>query len=468
MKSTNLSTPQSPYPRKRIVKSNAFVNAQYQLTPTQMKIIYLMALQIKPDDKDFQPYRLSVNEFRKELGQDNNQALYTRLVEIVGDMMKKVIMVQNEEGEIEQFPLITFSKHKLDGQIEIRFVPEVRSSLLNIKERFTILDYNAIFSLKHTATMRFYEFLAEYRKLKTRTMEVAEIKKKLDIGSKYKSYNMFKKRIIESALTELKENDRAEFYFDYREIKKGRKVNAIRFNIIEKKKEKNSISVSNKGTSTRTVNEKEYNEEEIYLLLEKVGLTDHQIPSLLSDYKHDLSNIPLLIEGAIKRDKEGKVNNLTAYIHRVIASNSLPPKQSSYAVEKSEKQLVDKQKAEDIRNKNAVIASLLTNYDESRKEIIEGKVKEFSEDRYEELVEYLKKMPAFYHEGMIMNGKIIPNHSKFNLFVSLFCNSELPEYKEGVIDHIKHIKGWEIKEDENISNRFVYVSNLTSVDKEIA
>jgi hypothetical protein len=79
-----------------------------------------------------------------------------------------------------------------------------------------------------------YTLLKQYERLKGREVEVDQLREMLGLRSdQYKLYSNFRDRILEPTQKELKA--KADLYFEFDEIKYGRKVGAIRFHIFTKK-----------------------------------------------------------------------------------------------------------------------------------------------------------------------------------------------------------------------------------------
>ena len=94
-----------------------------------------------------------------------------------------------------------------------------------------------------------FEILKQYEKIKKRTIVLEDLRKMVgstEIDSKgnitkydYDEYSNFKKKVILVAQKELKQ--KTDIYFEFKEIKQGRKVVAIEFYIFENTKNKKKI-----------------------------------------------------------------------------------------------------------------------------------------------------------------------------------------------------------------------------------
>jgi plasmid replication initiation protein len=80
-----------------------------------------------------------------------------------------------------------------------------------------------------------YTLLKQYERLKAREVELQLLREILGIGNEqYKLYSNFRDRVLEPTQKELKA--KADLYFEFDEIKYGRRVGAIRFRIMSQKK----------------------------------------------------------------------------------------------------------------------------------------------------------------------------------------------------------------------------------------
>lgn len=89
--------------------------------------------------------------------------------------------------------------------------------------------------------MRFYEICKEKERFKTFEYTVEHLKEMFSIENKYKNYFDFKVKVIVQARNKLKEN--SELYFDFDEIKQGKKVVSLRFTVIKNKKICNTLMI---------------------------------------------------------------------------------------------------------------------------------------------------------------------------------------------------------------------------------
>jgi plasmid replication initiation protein len=91
-----------------------------------------------------------------------------------------------------------------------------------------------LLSFKSQYNMRVYTLLKQYDRLKEREIELYQLREMLGLRKdQYKLYANFKTDLLKPVQDELK--DKSDLYFEFDEIKYGRRVGAIRFRIFTKK-----------------------------------------------------------------------------------------------------------------------------------------------------------------------------------------------------------------------------------------
>ncbi|KZE67931.1 hypothetical protein AWM68_17305 [Fictibacillus phosphorivorans] len=223
-------------PKKNLItKSNSLIEANYKLGELEQKIIWLLASRIQPSDKEFKTYTLRIKEFTDLLGL-TSKSKYSEIEQITLGLMQKVFQIKTEY-KTEQISWLSYvAYNKKSGTVDLRIDPSLKPFLIELKECFTSYRIENILQLKGQYTIRIYEMLKQYEKIKERTFKVDEIKEKLCVGDMYPQYGSFKQRVLKPAQKELKK--KTDISFELEEIKTGRKVDTVKFII---KKNKNSM-----------------------------------------------------------------------------------------------------------------------------------------------------------------------------------------------------------------------------------
>ncbi|MGR6001768.1 replication initiation protein [Bacillus cereus] len=114
----------------------------------------------------------------------------------------------------------------------MRFDPLLKPFLLELNNKFTSYRLGNIIKLKSVYSIRIYELLKQYEIVKERTISLETLRYFIDALNIYPNYANFKQRILHSVQKEI--NSNTDISFEFKEIKKGKKVYKIKFYILSK------------------------------------------------------------------------------------------------------------------------------------------------------------------------------------------------------------------------------------------
>lgn len=221
-----------------IVKANELVEARYRLTANEQKLILAMVACIQPEDEDFKAYRFEVKELSEFMGV-KTKAVYNEISKIAIRLRKRDIDIYRlETDSFINMGWLSSSEYFVgEGAVELCFDPKLKPYLLKLKERFIKYKPEVVQQIHSGYSIRIYELLKQYEKIKKRIFEVREFREILGIGEgEYKRYFDFKKRVLNTAQRDINEN--TDIRIGFREIRKGKRVEAIEFSIIPNVKRK--------------------------------------------------------------------------------------------------------------------------------------------------------------------------------------------------------------------------------------
>lgn len=227
---------------KIVRKSNTLIESAHDLTKVEQKLLLLLTTYIKPNDQDFKLCKIKISDFIQLAGKTHHH--YSEIETIVLSLMTKTlrIIIKDDNGNpttINTTWLSSSRYTKGSGYIQLRFDPELKPLLLNLKGCFTSFQLRNVFLLSKASNITMYELLKQYEKIGKRTFRLEELKRILNIPKEqYKLYGHFKSKIILKAQKELKE--RTDICFEFEEIKEGRKVAIINFII---RKNENTVKL---------------------------------------------------------------------------------------------------------------------------------------------------------------------------------------------------------------------------------
>ena len=202
------------------------VNAKYKLNTSEIKFIMTVLAQINSDDKRFSTYEIKVSELEDKLKAEQNE---TRLKQFAKKLMSKPLEVPTADGWVvfNWFSKIQYVRGQ--AKFIVRIDDDLKPYLLELKERFVKYNLGFILPLTSNYSIRLYQLLKEYEKLSKRTFTLSELQDILQVPKSLLVYADFKRKVLQVAEKELIEN--CDIYFEFEEIKDGRKVNEILFRI---------------------------------------------------------------------------------------------------------------------------------------------------------------------------------------------------------------------------------------------
>jgi plasmid replication initiation protein len=182
--------------------------------------------------------------------------IYRDAQKIGRELMGKVIKIENETGW-EMFHWVSHMKYvKHEAVIEVSLSPGIVPYIIDL-EQYSEFKLENILYLNSSHAIKIYQLLSQYRKIGERIISVNDFRSILGISElkTYSAYGSLKKKILELAKREI--NSKTDLSFSYSEIKKSRKVDAIKFKITskhssEEKEKQNSHSQDVRITKQQT------------------------------------------------------------------------------------------------------------------------------------------------------------------------------------------------------------------------
>ena len=234
-----------------VTQSNELVEARYNLSLGEQRLVMAMIAQVQPGDKDFKPYRISIAEFAEFLGIDKGSA-YRECKKLTKTLLSRVLEIK-EEGRLIQINWASSADY-VDGSGEVVLCcdPLLKPYLLNLQRDFTSCKLDILMRFKSQYTLRMYTLLKQYLKLTEREIELGLLREIMGLRKdQYVEYNHFKSRILTHVQAELKA--KADLYFEFDEIKNSRRVGAIRFHIRSNKLIEATLGVDQQDVVVATI-----------------------------------------------------------------------------------------------------------------------------------------------------------------------------------------------------------------------
>lgn len=224
----------------RIVKTNALIESSYGFNVAASRLLSLMMSRVNPYAEGFEELTLSVTEIQEKLG-IRSQSIYTQLDQMSDYMMGLFIRIPIGKKSYAKITVLEKFKYvaatdAADGIAKVLFIfhEDMKSHLVNIdgkKDYFTNLYLEYFKQLQRAYSYRLYELFKQHNAFRTRKFALSDLREKLDLGDKYKTYGLLKLKVLTPSVEDISKNTDLIVMMD--EIPQGRKVVGVRFTWFE-------------------------------------------------------------------------------------------------------------------------------------------------------------------------------------------------------------------------------------------
>lgn len=186
-----------------VVKSNDIIQkSRFQLSAQQQKILLYLISKIKPDDDKDTQYKITVKDYCKvtniDASHNENREYILKTIKTIAD---KSMWINIDGKDVLMRWLNTIH---VDDVITYTFHEDMYPYLIDLKKKFTSYNLEMILPMRSKYAIRLYELLKSYQNLKTITLEVEDLKTRID-AEKYKRYADFRRFALDQAIDEINE-----------------------------------------------------------------------------------------------------------------------------------------------------------------------------------------------------------------------------------------------------------------------
>ena len=351
-----------------VVTSNDLVLAKYNFSLWQKRIFNYFVGQIDKDATDFTLQRIYISDLIHFFDAGDGREVYDIIANVPKQLYNSSIKVpyisaegHHRYGEMRIITRYTKPEDRELGNayIEFKFNDDLKPHLLELKKRFLRYDMQNIVGLQSVHSVRMFEILKSYEYLGQVSFEVEFLKTVLELGDKYKLYSDFRRYVIDKAREDLKKY--CDIFFDYKEVKKGRKINEVVFTI--KKNKANADGNADLLLLNAAYTEGVGEERAPTFVDERTLLQTHIqawwgiTPVIFEKKGQDktVEDIKIAIEFTKEKIKEGKVTNAAGLFLEALNKGYRTPRQEAEA-QKAENAA---KKIEIQRQKNAQQSQIL-------------------------------------------------------------------------------------------------------------
>ena len=225
------------------VRPNALIEARYDLTSRQNDIMDMVLSKLEDDNNYL--YELNVNEYRK-LYKGDTSNIYRDLKKAVKSMEGAGFYLINstDKGTEKETFFVWFASIdylEKEGRIVVEIGQRLKGLLVEMKKRiYYKIEYPLNFSSIYSK--RIYYYIKSFEDTGWRIDNLDKLRIKLRCPKSYDKYGLFRTKVLDMAYEEI--NNYSDISFEYEEIKTGRKVTSLKFNIKRNKNANDEIAAT--------------------------------------------------------------------------------------------------------------------------------------------------------------------------------------------------------------------------------
>lgn len=209
-----------------VYKDNYLVEASYKLTLAEQRLMLYCISKLNPQEPQ-QRQTINVEEFIKQFPDVKPNNAYKQIKTAIDNIYERSIKVK-DPNKTKEFRWVQSKEYFNDqGSAVIEFSNAVMPYLCQLEKQFTNYQLRNISGFKRTYSIRLYELLTQYRKIKSRTISVLDLRIALQLDDKYKEYKELRKQVIAPSIEEI--NEKSDLKIAYKPLRKGRSIDSIEF-----------------------------------------------------------------------------------------------------------------------------------------------------------------------------------------------------------------------------------------------
>ena len=229
-----------------VSKANSFVEASYQMTLDEMRVLSLTLGVFDPLNPNKRGFDFTVEEFCTHFPDVDTKSAYTQVQNAIRKISKRWVTLVDNEKELTEVVLVNKRTYfKKEGRFYIEFHEDLMPYIANLKARYTKYELVNIGAFTSTHTIRLYELCSQYKTIGERETKLSDLKDWLQIKGKYNLYADFRKRVLQPSVDEI--NEKSDLLVSVEPVKRGRAIVALKFTIKGKKVVKNTNTFTKDG-----------------------------------------------------------------------------------------------------------------------------------------------------------------------------------------------------------------------------
>jgi len=177
-----------------VVKSNKLIESYHNMPLDEMRILLLTIAKLDPLNPTNE-FNFSVQDFIDTFNVDSKSA-YAQVQNAIDKLGSRWAVIADNE-QIRQ--KVTFLNEQIyfkkDGKFKVVLHNKLMPFLTDLTREFTRYELRNIINFKSFHSVRMYELLAQYKTLKSRTINIDQLKKWFLIEDSYAVFSDFERRV---------------------------------------------------------------------------------------------------------------------------------------------------------------------------------------------------------------------------------------------------------------------------------
>ena len=227
-----------------IVHSNDLIDASYSLTIDEMRLLSFVSTLIDSRKNNIGEIKVYPDAFARAFSLESKN-IHRCLVTAIKSLANKSVTLPMGDGKNQILPWLArgiYEKQSSEGSyVSIEFSKYIEPYIFELKDRFTIIDFDVVSKLNTPFSYRLYQWLMKAKKLdKSKQgesifveLDINWIKEQAGFVGLYDRWVHFRDRVIQPAVDLL--NSKSDVSIVWEPVKKGRKVTAVKFNYVVEK-----------------------------------------------------------------------------------------------------------------------------------------------------------------------------------------------------------------------------------------
>lgn len=291
-----------------VVKANRLVQASYKLELVEQRVMEMAIAwsRLHVEQLTVETWiELSVAEY-VDLYKSDAKSAYRQLRQAVKNLRLRTLVIEGvdlqtgksstlETGWVNSILYVPDA-----GLIRIQFSTAIVPCISQLEEQFTSFKINSIIGLSSAYSIRLYELLKQYEKIKKRSFELQELREYLEAtDTAYDRMDNLKSRVIDKAVEQI--NIHSDLTVSYMAQRRGRFIIGFDFFIDSKEKSKALLPSSSANSKSTVLPVAALSIAEKSMLRDLAAKTGRSEADLLAEARKQSVDIFLALDAMTKR-----------------------------------------------------------------------------------------------------------------------------------------------------------------------